>query len=84
VVLVEKMVVDVSCGRREKKLVEEREEFTVAISDAGVGGWWLLWRRVVEMVADKLVVAGTVGREERRERIVLGRQKLRGAYLGQL
>jgi hypothetical protein len=36
------------------------------------------------MVADKLVVAETVGREERRERIVLGRQKLRGAYLGQL
>jgi len=81
---VEKIVVDVRYGRREKKLVEEREEFTVTILDAGVGGWWLLWQCVVEMVADKLVVAGTVGREERREKIVLGRQKLRGAYLGQL
>jgi hypothetical protein len=54
VALVQEMVVDVSCGRREKKLIEERERSSRWLSrtlgwpaSGLVGGlWWSYrWRR---------------------------------------
>jgi hypothetical protein len=53
------MVADVSCGRKEKRLVDEREELAVAIlspmrSGVGVEGWdAFVHSNVVVEVAEK-------------------------------